>query len=300
MIVASLDRTRGGVLLVDKPRGPTSHDVVRQVRRLLQERSVGHCGTLDPLASGLLVLVVGQSTRLASHASDEDKVYHCTCQLGLTTDSDDVDGEVLERHDASAVRDDAIEAALGSLRGLIQQVPPSYSAVHVDGERAHARSRRGEKVQLAAREIQVHRLVCVARRDDEVELEIAVSKGGYVRSLVRDLGQILGCGATVSALRRLRAGHLDVADACTLDSLDATSTWNQVLPPQRLFSPERCLTVDTVTAALLEKHATAPWTGPGPRGASPWFAMTVNDVVGVVEASAGELRLRRGFPARDH
>lgn len=286
-------------MLLDKPRGPTSHDVVRTLRRLLRERSIGHCGTLDPLATGLLVLVVGESTRLAGYAAADRKRYRCRIELGLRTDSDDVDGVVLQHGDPGAIDDAALAAALAVLRHSTQQVPPRISAIHVDGERSHRLARSGQAVELAPRPIEIARLELVERVGAQIEIDALVSAGTYLRALARDLGELLGCGAAVSALRRTEVGALMLADALTVDALSAGDPWAQLRPPQLLFAADRRLLIDAVAGRELWRNAWTDRVTAPPVGAPPWFAHTPDDVVGVVapDAANGRIRLVRGFPA---
>ena len=207
-----------GILLVDKAPDRTSHDVVARVRWLLGTKKVGHAGTLDPMATGLLVLGVGQGTRLLTHLVGLDKTYTATIRLGVATTTDDREGEALgEIRDARGISDSRIEEALTSLRGDIQQVPSTVSAIKIDGQRAYARVRAGEDVTLAARPVRVTRFEITGRREcgPHVDLDAVVScsSGTYVRALARDLGEALSVGGHLTALRRTRVGPFDVADA---------------------------------------------------------------------------------------
>ena len=206
-----------GLLVVDKPAGWTSHDVVGRCRRLAGTRKVGHAGTLDPMATGVLVLGVGRATRLLGHLALTDKAYDATVRLGATTVTDDAEGEVVTTHDASAVTDEAVRAGLRALTGALLQVPSAVSAVKVDGVRSYARVRAGEQVELAARPVVVSRFVLVARRGDELDVTVECTSGTYVRALARDLGAALGVGAHLTALRRTRVGPFDLAQARTLE-----------------------------------------------------------------------------------
>ena len=208
-----------GLLVVDKPGGWTSHDVVARVRRLVGTRRVGHAGTLDPMATGVLVIGVGRGTRLLGHLALADKDYDATMRLGVTTSTDDADGDVLEERDATGVTDEALAAAVASFVGDIEQVPSAVSAVKVDGERAYKRARRGEEVRLSARPVHVARFDVVGRRGDEVDVRVTCSTGTYVRALARDVGSELGVGAHLTALRRTRVGGFGLDRARTLDQL---------------------------------------------------------------------------------
>ena len=208
-----------GLLVVDKPAGWTSHDVVARSRRLARTRKVGHAGTLDPLATGVLLLGIGRATRLLGHLALTSKTYDATVRLGATTVTDDAEGEVVEVRDASAVTDELIEQALAALRGEIQQVPSSVSAIKVDGVRSYAAVRAGREVALAARPVTVERLEVLARRGDDLDVAVTCSSGTYVRALARDLGTALGVGGHLTALRRGRVGPFGLDRARTLDVL---------------------------------------------------------------------------------
>ena len=206
-----------GLLVVDKPAGWTSHDVVGRVRRLARTRKVGHAGTLDPMATGVLVLGIGRATRLLGHLALTDKSYDATIRLGATTVTDDAEGEVVETADASAVTDEQLAAALAALTGDLQQVPSSVSAVKVDGVRSYARVRAGEAVELAARSVTVSRFALLERRGDDLDVVVDCTSGTYVRALARDLGAALGVGGHLTALRRTRVGPFGLDVSRTLE-----------------------------------------------------------------------------------
>ncbi len=205
-----------GVLLIDKPEGPTSHDVVARIRRATGERSVGHTGTLDPRATGLLVLVVGRATRIASLLASGEKTYECTVRLGVRTDTDDADGRPLGDPVTELPGDAAIDRALDRFRGTFEQTPPAHSAKKVAGRKAYELARREEPVTLAPVTVTVSVLERVGRDGDGVHLRLTATSGFYVRALARDLGQALGCGAHLHALRRTRSGRFDVGSALPL------------------------------------------------------------------------------------
>jgi len=208
-----------GLVVVDKPASWTSHDVIARIRRLAGTRRVGHAGTLDPMATGVLVVGVGRATRLLGHLALADKEYDATIRLGVRTTTDDAEGEVLSRTSAEAVTTAAVESAIGSLTGAIEQVPARVSAVKVDGVRAYKRARAGEDVVLAPRRVHVSRFDLLARRGDDLDVHVACSTGTYVRALARDLGAALGLGAHLTALRRTRLGTFGLDEASTLDAL---------------------------------------------------------------------------------
>lgn len=209
----------GGILLVDKPAGVTSHDVVARARRALNTRKIGHAGTLDPMATGLLVLGVGHATRLLTYVVGLDKTYEATIRLGVSTDSDDADGVETARTDAAGVTDEAIHHGIRSLTGPISQVPSTVSAIKVGGRRAYDLARAGEQVELKARDVVISRFDVLGIRREEriVDVDVIVdcSSGTYIRALARDLGADLGVGGHLTALRRTRIGPFGVADAVT-------------------------------------------------------------------------------------
>lgn len=206
-----------GLLLVDKPAGMTSHDVVQHVRRIYGERSIGHLGTLDPFATGLLVLLLGRATRLATFIDAEPKVYEATIKFGEETDTDDATGTVIRT--APAPREADVRSAVKSLTGTISQVPPAYSAKSVDGTRAYDAARRGEPLDLAAVDVTVHSWELGKLSGDSLSAVITCSGGTYIRALARDLGRLTSSAAHLEQLRRTRAGEFDVRDAATLESL---------------------------------------------------------------------------------
>jgi tRNA pseudouridine55 synthase len=217
-----------GLVVIDKPGGWTSHDVVGRLRRLAGTRRVGHAGTLDPMATGVLVCGIGRATRLLGHLALTSKTYRATIRLGVRTNTDDADGEVLEQTPV-AVSADRLAVAMAALTGDIEQVPSSVSAIKVRGQRAYARVRAGEEVTLAPRRVQVTRFELVARRGDDLDVVVSCSSGTYVRALARDLGEALGCGAHLSTLRRTRVGPFDDSAAASLDRLNAIGSVTEAL-----------------------------------------------------------------------
>lgn len=209
-----------GVLVVDKPAGMTSHDVVSVVRRALGIRRVGHTGTLDPAATGVLVCAVGRATRLVQFMQQGPKTYAASAVLGRETDSQDADGEVVAEVDASALTEDEVCAALKQFVGQIDQIPPMVSAIKVDGERLHERARRGEVVDRDARRVTVHELVLddfEPGRLARLSFLVTCSPGTYVRTIAHDVGQRLGVGGSLTALQRLATGGFTLEDALPLD-----------------------------------------------------------------------------------
>ena len=214
-------RVISGWLIVDKPAGVTSTAVVNKVKWALSAQKAGHAGTLDPDATGVLAVALGEATKTIPYITDALKCYRFRVVLGAATDTDDASGQVIATS-AQRPSDAEVEAALRAFRGDIQQVPPQYSAVKVDGERAYDLAREGEAMDLAARPLWVERLVMLGRPDaDHVDLEMVCGKGGYVRSIARDLGQALGCLGHVEWLRRTWSGPFDAAQGVTLATIDA-------------------------------------------------------------------------------
>jgi tRNA pseudouridine55 synthase len=239
--------TTSGVVVVDKPAGWTSHDVVARMRRLAGTRKVGHAGTLDPMATGVLVVGLNRATRLLGHLALAEKAYEATVRLGESTLTDDAEGEVTTRADASTVPDRDLALAVDALTGDIEQVPSSVSAVKVDGRRSYARVRRGETVELAARPVHVSSFeILDVRREGahvDVDVSVACSTGTYIRALARDLGAALGVGGHLIRLRRTRVGGFDLAQASTLETLARDLT---VVP------------IDDVARVSFPTHVAAP------------------------------------------
>ena len=209
-----------GLLLVDKPQGVTSHDIVARARRLLGTRKVGHAGTLDPMSTGLLLLGVDSSTRLLTYLVGLDKEYTATIRLGEATDTDDAEGEIVERHDASHLADAQIAAGIATLTGPIEQVPSTFSAIKVDGRRAYDRARAGEQVELTARPVVIRAFDVLQQRREgdaiDVDVRVVCTSGTYIRALARDLGRHLEVGGHLTALRRTEVGPFSVTDGVTL------------------------------------------------------------------------------------
>jgi tRNA pseudouridine55 synthase len=209
-----------GVLLIDKPAGPTSHDVVARIRRATGERSIGHTGTLDPRATGLLPLVLGRATRLASLLTGADKTYEATIFLGFATDTDDAEGTPTASPVTIDVDDDAIDRALDRFRGSFEQRPPAHSAKKIGGRKAYDLARRAKPVSLTPVPVTVHRLERIGRDGPLLHVSVTATSGFYVRALARDLGEALGCGAHLQALRRTRSGQFDIDRAIPLEAAE--------------------------------------------------------------------------------
>lgn len=215
-----------GFLLVDKPAGMTSHDVVARVRRALGERRVGHAGTLDPPATGLLLIGVGRATRILRFIEAHHKEYVAEATFGVTTTTEDATGDVIAERDASAVTREAVERVLAAFRGTIEQVPPMVSAVKVGGERLYRKALRGEDVERAARAVTIHALDLLSFEPGaraRAGFRVVCSKGTYVRTLAADIGEALACGAHLTSLRRTRVGPFPVEEAVALEDVDAAA-----------------------------------------------------------------------------
>ncbi len=208
-----------GLLLVDKPAGITSHDVVYRVRRFFKFGKVGHGGTLDPAATGLLVLLIGKGTRISDRVMGGDKIYTGTFRLGRTTSTQDKEGETLEERPADHITPDQVEAAMNALTGDQYQIPPMVSAIKMNGVPLYKLARKGQEVERKERFIHVYRFRRTGGELPDVAFEVASSKGTYVRTLAHDAGQALGCGAHLTALRREASGSLTLADAIPLARL---------------------------------------------------------------------------------
>ncbi|MDV4144878.1 tRNA pseudouridine(55) synthase TruB [Shimia sp. FJ5] len=214
-------RDISGWLVVDKPAGMTSTSVVNKVRWALDAKKAGHAGTLDPEATGVLAVALGEATKTVPYITDDLKCYEFTVRLGQATNTDDAEGEVIATSDARPT-DDEIKSALGQFVGDIEQVPPKFSAVKIDGQRAYKLARDGEDVEIAARPLWVESLVMLDREDaDHVTLELTCGKGGYVRSIARDLGAALGCFGHVRELRRVWSGPFEATDGISIEEIDA-------------------------------------------------------------------------------
>lgn len=236
-----------GILLIDKPQDWTSSDVVAKLRGVLHEKRIGHAGTLDPMATGLLVLLVGRATRACAFAEAEDKEYRAALRLGLTTDTQDVTGTPLREADASFVTDALLRETLRRFEGEIPQIPPMYSAIKHKGRKLYEIARRGGEVEREPRPITVRRIEYTGRSGEDRLLDIACSKGTYVRTLCHDIGESLGCGGCMSALRRVRIGQFRVEEAHTIPEVIAAAAEGRaealLLPLDRLFAAHSALTV---------------------------------------------------------
>ncbi|MGQ9814139.1 MAG: tRNA pseudouridine(55) synthase TruB [Candidatus Roseilinea sp.] len=274
-----------GLLLIDKPAGMTSHDVVARVRRLTRIRQIGHAGTLDPMATGLLVLCVGHAVRLSEYLLGKDKTYTGRIKLGERTSTDDAEGEIIERRDARVTAEDLARAAR-AFTGHILQAPPQYSAIQVQGRRAYKLARQGKQVDLPPRPVTIHELTLTPEADPsaspfihEVSVRVTCSAGAYIRALARDIGEMLGCGAHLSALRRVRSGSFTLADALTLEELEqaigAGALAECLLPADRAVEDMPRCDLDDDTARRLQM-------GQFVTGVPQFVAGSANDRSGVM------------------
>jgi len=285
-----------GLIVIDKPAGPTSHDVVQRMRRILKERSIGHTGTLDPMATGVLALVLGRATRLAKFLSASDKSYEAVVTLGQCTDTYDADGEpVGASHQGPLPTRAAIEAALSEFRGTFQQQPPAYSAKKIDGERSYKLARnaslrkRSDPKQLAAVEVTARTVEVIALTGADLTLRVDCSAGFYVRSLAHDLGERLGTGGHLSALRRTRVGDFALAAAMSLDAAeqDPDEAASFVIPMAQLLPgfPAVVLNAEGVLRASHGRDVRPADVERGERAAQPYCRLLDRDggLVGIGE-----------------
>lgn len=244
-----------GVILVDKPQDWTSHDVVAKLRGILHERRIGHSGTLDPLATGLLVVFVGRATRAVEFAEADSKEYIAGLRLGLSTDTQDITGNVIARSD-KLPDESTMREAVGRFVGDIWQIPPMYSAVKLGGKKLYELARRGQSVERAPRRIRVYSIEHEGRDGEDYILKINCSKGTYVRTLCSDIGDALGCGACMSSLRRISAGAFTVDNAHSLEAIEAAAREDRLsdilLPADTLFADHPELKVGQNTAKRLK------------------------------------------------
>jgi tRNA pseudouridine55 synthase len=252
-----------GLLLIDKPAGPSSFEVVRRVRRALKARKAGHGGTLDPFATGLLLLCIGEATKLVPFLMPEPKTYRAVAKLGEETDTQDPTGEVVARSDKLPEPDQIYEAAARFL-GEIEQIPPMYSALRHHGERLYRLARRGETVELKPRKVTIYRLEVQEVALPLFTLEVTCSQGTYIRTLAADLGRALGCGAHLAGLRRLAVGPFKVEEALTLEALrefTREELASQIIPLAECLPGFRALSVGPEEAEFLRQGRVLPWPG---------------------------------------
>ena len=236
-----------GIILVDKPCGWTSHDVVGKLRGILRERRIGHSGTLDPMATGLLVVFAGRATRAVEFAEADSKEYIAGLRLGVSTDTQDTTGNVLNTCETLPSKDELIAAANGFL-GEISQIPPMYSAIKINGKKLYELARRGENVERSPRKVTISKLELVGEDKCDYILDIHCSKGTYIRTLCSDIGDKLGCGGCMSSLRRVKAGVFSITQAHTMEQIQAAADLGEldgiIIPVDTLFTDKPKLTVN--------------------------------------------------------
>ncbi len=281
-----------GILVVDKPVGPTSFDVVHKLRKSLNTREIGHCGTLDPLASGVVVVCVGRYCKLVRFLTSDDKRYVARVTFGFSTPSFDLETEADAHGDPGVVDEARLRAVLASMKGVLQQVPPVHSAVQKDGERLYAKARRGEVVVVEPRTVTVHALTLRAWDPPHATIDVDVGKGFYVRSLARDLGALLGCPSHLSALRRHQSGAYSLDDAVGLDVAR-----DPLLAPERLLKGASAIRgmerVELDAAAVDDlRHGRRPATT---LVGTNLLGCAGDDIVAVVDVVEGRLHSVRGF-----
>lgn len=285
----------GGILPVDKPPGPTSHDMVARARRVLENRKIGHTGTLDPFASGLLLLCVGPATRLAEYLSGLPKEYLTTARLGISTDSHDTEGRVVEERAVPPVEEVRVREVLTGLTGEILQRPPSLSAKKVAGEAAHRRVRRGEAVELDPVRVTVHDLELLSLEGADLHLRVRCSSGTYVRALARDLGEALGTGAHLTHLRRTRIGSFHVEDAVAAE-LPLEAVGGAWIDPARAVGHLTRVQIDAGGTRRLASGQSIPLPdGDAPEDIGPVAVLESGRLVAVAEWEGGQLRPRKVF-----
>ncbi|MBA2244026.1 MAG: tRNA pseudouridine(55) synthase TruB [Gemmatimonadetes bacterium] len=286
-----------GVLPVDKPEGPTSHDVVAIARRALRTRRIGHTGTLDPFASGLLLLCIGPATRLAEYLTALPKSYRATLRLGEATDTDDLKGEILQRTEAWRDLTEAeVRSALAQQCGTIEQLPPLYSAKKVEGERMYAAARRGERPERTPVQVAVHRIELLAFRPPEVEFEVDCSSGTYIRAIARDVGEALAVGAHLRTLQRTRIGEHRLESALPLESLeDAERVRRALLTPLKALHHLRRVTVAEESLGVVRHGGAIPAPEGLADGASVTLASAAGELLAIAEARGGSLQPRKVF-----
>lgn len=242
----------GGVLNIDKPAGMTSHDVVNVVRRLSGVRRTGHTGTLDPLATGVLLLCIGRATRLSEYLVGQDKQYEAAVRLGQETNTYDAEGEIVAEKPVTVGRE-AIESALNHFRGAISQVPPMFSAVKKEGKPLYELARKGVVVERPPRKVTIYHLDLVDWTPPLLRLDVTCSSGTYIRSLAHDLGQLLGCGGHITALRRTAVGHFSVGEAVPLEALTAENWTEKLLPADSAVAHLPAVEFSNEEAAALQQ-----------------------------------------------
>ena len=282
----------GGVLVVDKPKGPTSHDVVERVRKALGGVKAGHTGTLDPMATGVLPVCVGEATKLSQFILERDKAYEAVVRLGVETDSYDAEGQVTAEHPVPELSREQLEAALAKFRGSYEQKPPMFSAVKVGGKRLYELARKGEEVERPSRPVTVSQLLLEDVTREELRLSVKCSKGFFVRSLAFELGRALGCGAHLKALRRTATGPFTLEQALPLPKIEALGleAARQLLPMGDALKEMPALTVSEAVAPKVLHGGVVELSGPP--GLHRILSPT-GELLAIAEIDRGRLKYRR-------
>lgn len=254
-----------GILLIDKEPDWTSNDVVVKLKGILHERRIGHSGTLDPMATGLLVVFIGRATRAVQFAECDSKRYRAALRLGITTDTQDTTGNILERKNISVTREE-LACVLKQFLGDIEQIPPMFSAIQIGGKRLYDIARKGGTVERAPRPVKIYEIALAGREGEDWLLDVHCSKGTYIRTLCHDIGQVLGCGGCMSALRRTQAGSFQVSDAITIHQAQHLQEIGEIekhlLPVDTLFSREMACTASTGEERLIRCGTDYPTVQP--------------------------------------
>ena len=293
--MSSVMKAPKGILLMDKPKGISSHGVVGKMRRHLNTKTIGHTGTLDPMATGLLVLLVGEYTRLSNYIMAQDKIYEAEITFGRSTDTDDAEGETLEEVQMPVIERSALEKVLPQFVGIQMQTPPVFSAISIDGERLYKKARRGEKIEVPPRQIEIMDIQLLALQAHQCSLRIHCSKGTYIRSVARDLGRALGGLAHLSGLRRVRTGCFDISQ-----SVDLETPVEQMLAQMNnikkrdlglpVFDLEREQARDFVYGKVIPKANFI-----GLPTSMPALACFGNEIWAIVDEKDGNVVVKRGF-----
>jgi len=281
-----------GIILIDKPLGATSHDVVARLRRTFDTRRIGHAGTLDPLATGLLVVAVGPATRFLQYLPLEPKVYDATIRFGSATATQDAEGEVVESHPIPEDLLGAFDRLVPQFSGLIKQVPPMYSAVKKDGKPLYAYARRGQDVEREPRTVHIGGVDVIDASDAEMVVRITCSGGTYVRTWAHDMGQAIGCGAHLVALRRLKVGRFELADAVALDA----ASRELLIPLSEALPPTPLVTLDPSQVEAI-RHGRAISLEPLPEGPVVGMLAPGGEVIGMGRVYGNLLKPECVIPA---
>jgi len=280
-----------GILLVDKPAGPTSFDIVADVRRALKTARVGHTGTLDPFASGLLVIVLGRYTKLASHFTNQHKSYEAEVYFGSETDTCDRTGEIVREGSIDTLNKETLECALEKFRGDLEQTPPIFSAIKVDGERLYKKARRGESVEIPSRSIKIHELTLKKLEGHKATLYVSCSKGTYIRALARDIGRELSIPAHLEELRRTTVGDFKIEDACALDDIQPEHVRRDI----KAVADLKPIVIDEKTAERLRNGQKVPSKLVVDWADEVHAAFYEDDLVALVNRHGNCLQITRGL-----